>query len=119
MAAAPASARANAAASARGRGTDTASTENPPVRASKPAAPAKKRDPGTLRLSAYPWAWVQIDGGPRRDATGAKLSLQPGRHTVRFFNDQGAVKSRTVTIESGRFKTLKVNFETDLLEEKD
>jgi len=98
--------------------TSAARVKSGPVRTSKPA-PVKKKEPGTLRLSAYPWAWVQIDGGPRRDATGAKLALQPGRHSVRFFNDQGAVKSRTVTIESGRFKTLKVNFENDTLEEKD
>lgn len=79
----------------------------------------KKKDPGTLRLGAYPWAFVQVDGGARRDARGAKYTLQPGKHAVRFSNDQGAVKSRTVMIESGRFKTLKVNFETDTIEEKD
>ena len=96
-----------------------ARVKSAPVRASKPAAPAKKKEPGMLRLNAYPWAWVQVDGGARIDARGAKVSLQPGRHTVRFFNDQGAVKSRTIMIESGRFKRLKVNFETDVIEEQD
>ena len=96
---------------------EPASAKSAPVRTNKPA-PAKKKDPGTLRLGGYPWAFVQVDGGARRE-TPAKYVLSPGKHAVRFFNDQGAVKSRSVMIESGRFKNLKVDFEKDTIEEKD
>jgi len=86
---------------------------------SKPAPAARKKEPGVLRLSAYPWAYVQVDGGSSREISSTKLSLSPGRHAIRFFNDQGNVKQRSVVIESGRIKSLKVNFESDTIEEKD
>jgi hypothetical protein len=79
-------------------------------------ATAKKKEPGTLRVSAFPWAWVQIDGGRRHEALGAKFSLSPGKHTVKLFNDDGAVKTRTIVIESGKLTTIRVNFEDDTLE---
>lgn len=79
-------------------------------------APAKKKEPGILRTSAYPWAYVSIDGGPRKEGN-EKFTLAPGRHTVRMWNDDGQVKSRAVTIESGKVKTIKVNFEDDTVQE--
>jgi len=96
----------------------TAPAPRTPRRTEKPTphAAAKKKEPGTLRVSAFPWAWVQVDGGPRRDALGARFSLSPGRHTVKLFNDDGAKKTRTIVISSGKTTTVRVNFEDDTLE---
>ncbi len=77
----------------------------------KPAA--VKKAPGSLRIVAYPWAWVQVDGGARRDSNSAKLTLTPGRHTVKLTNDVGARKVSIVNIESNRMTTLRVNLEDD------
>jgi len=100
--------------------TETTAPDKPRTQArSKPAPAARKKEPGMLRLSAYPWAYVQVDGGSSREISSTKLTLSPGRHAIRFFNDQGNVKQRSVVIESGRVKSLKVNFETDTIEERD
>lgn len=84
---------------------------------SRPAAPAKKKEPGLLRVTAWPWAWVQVDGGARQNAPGAKFSLQPGKYRVKIYNDEGAMKTRTVTIESNKVKILKVNWEEETFQE--
>ena len=101
--------------------TATDPTPDPATGSKEPArvkqiAPAKKKDPGILRVGAYPWAYVQIDGGPRKEGNN-KFSLAPGRHTVKMFNDEGALKTRVVTIESNKVKTIKVNFELDTVQE--
>ncbi len=82
----------------------------------KPAVVAKK-SPGSLRIVAYPWAWVQVDGGARRDSNGARFTLTPGKHTVKLTNDVGARKVSTVNIDSNRMTTLRVNLEDDSLAE--
>ncbi|CAN5764493.1 hypothetical protein BH11MYX3_BH11MYX3_44220 [soil metagenome] len=78
----------------------------------KPAVVAKKAS-GSLRIVAYPWAWVQVDGGARRDSNSAKFTLTPGKHIVKLTNDVGARKVSTVNIESNRMTTLRVNLEDD------
>ncbi|MGE0551408.1 MAG: serine/threonine-protein kinase [Kofleriaceae bacterium] len=72
---------------------------------------------GTLRMSADPWAWVQIDGGPRQDMTGLKVTLPAGRHTLRIFNNDGFTKTKTVIIEPGRVTTIKADVDTATIRE--
>jgi hypothetical protein len=76
----------------------------------KPRARESKPE-GALRLSAYPWAWVSIDGGPRRDMTGVSIRLPAGRHTLRITNDEGFAAKRTVIIRSDRTTTIRANLE--------
>ncbi len=86
----------------------------------RPNAAAKKRKPaGVLRLNAVGWAWVRIDGGSQHEVVGAKFSLAPGRHTLRAYNDTGAMKTHVFTIESSRVKTLKIDLELGTIREID
>jgi hypothetical protein len=82
-------------------------------------APAKKKKPGVLRLNAVGWAWVQIDGGPKREVVGAKFPLAPGRHTLRASNDTGAAISHSFTIVSDRVKSMKIDLELGSIREID
>ena len=91
----------------------------PPVQAqrAKVVAPAKKKEPGFLRINAYGWAYVKIDGGSRGQAN-TKYTLAPGKHVVKMWNDSGAQQIKTVTIESNKVKTIMVNLPEDLVEEQ-
>jgi serine/threonine protein kinase len=84
----------------------------------KVVATAKKRDPGFLRVNAYGWAYVKIDGGNRTYAN-MKFTLAPGRHVVKMWNDSGAQQTKVVTIVSNKVKTINVNLSEDLVEEQD
>ncbi|MBL9016376.1 MAG: protein kinase [Myxococcales bacterium] len=100
---------------------DVATTEAaaPPVTEPRPRprkeTPAKKAT-GSLRVNAFPWAYVSVDGGGRREANQGKIPLSAGRHTVKVWNDDGGRKTVVVTIEPNRFTTVKVNFEDDTVE---
>ena len=101
---------------------DAAPVAEEPVAQPKPqrakvVAPAKKKEPGFLRINAYGWAYVKIDNGSRGQAN-TKYTLSPGRHVVKMWNDVGAAQTKIVTIESGRVKTIKVNLSEDLVEEQ-
>jgi len=83
---------------------------------STPVVVAKKKDPGSLRVNAYPWAWVSIDGGTRKEGN-TKFSLAAGRHSVKMWNDDGQSKTKVVVIEPNKVKTIKVNFDDDTVQE--
>ena len=75
---------------------------------------AAKKQPGMLRTSVASdtWAWVVVAGRPRTDAQGASFTLPPGRHAVRFYNNEtGASKTGAITIESNKVKRIKVNLD--------
>jgi hypothetical protein len=93
-------------------GTGATPGPRPPVRdTSVRATPARKKDPGILRVQSEPWAWASV-AGQRRD-TPTKFTLAPGRYTVRFQAENGKAISKAVTIESGKVATLTVNLEDD------
>jgi hypothetical protein len=91
----------------------------PPVQAqrAKTVAPAKKKEPGFLRVNAYYWAYVRIDNGDTNEANN-KFTLSPGRHVVKMWNDSNAQQTKVVTIESGKVKTIKVNLAEGYVEEQ-
>ncbi len=103
--------------------TTTPETTPPAPRAAKAtqarSKPVAKKEPGWLRISSYPWSFVRVDGGAQRESQGAKFTLQPGKHSLRFFNDQGRSLTASVVIESGRTKSLKVNIVDQTIEEKE
>ena len=84
---------------------------------SRAAAPAKKAASGGLRVNAFPWAYYAIDGGARREANTGKITLSAGRHTLKAWNDDGARKTKFVTIEANKTTSIKINFEDDTIEE--
>ena len=83
----------------------------------KIVAPVKKKEPGFLRINAYGWAYVKIDGGNRGQAN-TKYTLGPGKHVVKMWNDSGAQQTKVVMIESNKVKTIMVNLPEDLVEEQ-
>ncbi len=92
----------------------------PQARSAKPrsAAPvARKAATGGLRVNAFPWAYYAIDGGARREANTGKITLSAGRHTLKAWNDDGARKTKFVTIEANKTTSIKINFEDDTIEE--
>ena len=102
--------------------TEAAPEPAPVVEEQKPrtkvALPVKKKDPGFLRVNAYGWAFVTIDGGNRAYAN-SKFTLAPGKHVVKMWNDSGAKQTKVVTIASNKVKTINVNLSEDLVEEQD
>jgi serine/threonine-protein kinase len=107
---------------------ETVAVEEPKVEEPKPeapktetrvrarSAPVKKSATGNLRVNAFPWAYVSVDGDGRREANQGKIQLSAGRHTVKVWNDDGAKKVVVVNIEPNKFTTVKVNFEDDTVE---
>ena len=81
-------------------------------------APAKKKEPGYLRVNAFGWAYVKIDGGNRAQANDGMFTLAPGKHAVKMWNDSGAQQTKIVTIESKKVKIIRVNLSEDLVEEE-
>ncbi|MGO9828538.1 MAG: hypothetical protein ACLPJH_00235 [Myxococcaceae bacterium] len=74
----------------------------------KSAAQAPAR--GFLLLEVTPWGKLFIDGKMRADVEGAKrISLSPGVHEVRLVNKKCV--AWTVTIESGKTRTLTYSFD--------
>ena len=82
----------------------------PAVAAPAPPATAHAGPPGFLVVEATPWGKLTVDGKPYGDIEGASkpLRLAPGTHEVRLVNRKAKVW--TVTIESGKTRTLKHNF---------
>ncbi len=67
----------------------------PPVRASGP--------PGTITIDSVPvYAVISIDGKKMGETPLVKLSLAPGKHTVRAVSASGSTKTYSITIESGK-----------------
>ena len=62
--------------------------------------------PGTLKITAAPWAIVTIDG-VSHGQTPVELELSPGRHRVIMVNgDYGKRESIPVRIRSGKLETV-------------
>jgi serine/threonine protein kinase len=82
----------------------------PAVAPPTPPAAAHAGPPGFLVVEATPWGRLSVDGKPYGDIEGASrpVRLAPGTHEVRLVNRK--VKIWTVTIESGKTRTLKHNF---------
>jgi hypothetical protein len=73
-------------------------------------APSELAETGTVRINAYPWAYVLHDG--RRLETPVTLTLPRGIHDVTLFNpDLGLRKTVNVTIRPGKQKSLNVRLE--------
>lgn len=83
----------------------------------KPVAPVKKKESGFLRVNAYGWAYVKIDGG-NRDFANKKFTLPAGKHVVKMWNDSGSQQTKVVTVSPGKVKTIYVNLAEDLVEEQ-
>jgi tRNA A-37 threonylcarbamoyl transferase component Bud32 len=81
-----------------------------PVREPEPEpAAAKDVAPGTLRVSAVPWAYVTVDG-KTHETPVRKLELAPGTYAVKLHSpDNGARRTLKVTIKSGATETLTVD----------
>lgn len=79
------------------------------------AAPTKeKRSPakekkGTLTITSFPWAEVEVDGKKVGNTPIRLLRLRPGRHKVRLSNPQSGKRvRRTVTIKPGKNASLRI-----------
>jgi len=74
------------------------------------APPAADAEPGTVRITVYPWATVVIDGKPR-GSTPFKGKLAPGKHRLELRNDDlGKHKTIDFTLESGMPYRIDVNW---------
>ena len=51
-----------------------------------------------MTIGARPWATFYVDDDPARHETPETLELTPGRHRVRFVNEQAHV-DRTITLD--------------------
>jgi hypothetical protein len=88
---------------------DTGPKANPRPR---PAVTAKKKDPGSVRVSSYPWAYASVNG--QRKYTPDTFRLPPGRYTVKLeFPTLNVVENRVVVIESNRMSQLRVDKRDD------
>jgi hypothetical protein len=90
----------------RDRDTD----DDPPKKSAKPSD-----EMGFLRVSAYPAGWVSVDGGPKKPAP-ASIQVTAGKHKVRIFTDYES-KIRSVTIEAGEVKIIKVDWDANAIQE--
>lgn len=80
----------------------------PPKRSAKPSD-----DIGFLRVSAWPSGWVSVDGGPKK-AAPTTIQVPAGKHKVKIFTDFES-KIRTVTIEGGQVKIIKVDWDANAI----
>jgi serine/threonine-protein kinase len=79
----------------------------PPVKKAVVAADA------TLRVdSGVTWTVVAIAGQPHQDTPGAVFHLAPGKYVVKLTNQELGVRRCTVSVESGRVVTLRVDMES-------
>lgn len=68
-----------------------------------PAKPADKGPPGFITIDSTPvYAVIYIDGKSRGETPLVKIPVPPGKHTVKAKSPSGAVKTFTITIESGK-----------------
>lgn len=81
-----------------------------PTPAATADEPANSSEPGTLQVTAAPWADVSVDGRPVGTTPMAPISLTPGPHSVVLRNsDLGATRSYTVTVKPGKPAFLNIN----------
>ncbi len=73
-------------------------TKPPDKKVARPSGP-----PGTITIDSVPvYAVVSIDGKKIGETPLVKLSLAPGKHTVRAVSASGSTKTYSITIESGK-----------------
>jgi serine/threonine protein kinase len=94
-------------------------TPEPPSQ--RPRPPAANRgggaresgEPGLLRISAVPWANVQIIGanGKQDEETPVSMPLRPGKYTVKLTNPELKLsRTQVVRIRSNETTTLKIRW---------
>jgi serine/threonine-protein kinase len=68
-----------------------------------PPTPVVKGPPGFITIDSTPvYAVIYIDGKNKGETPLVRLSLPPGKHSVRAMSPQGSVKNFSITIESGK-----------------
>jgi serine/threonine-protein kinase len=81
----------------------------------RPAVPAKRASTGdaTLRVdTGTTWTIVSIPGQQSQETPGAAFHLAPGRYRVKLSNRELGVRHCSVTLESGRVVTLRVEMDS-------
>ncbi len=74
---------------------------------SAPVVHKSKLEPGILRVTADPWADVEVDGTHQDSTGGTRFVLQPGKHAVHLTSKHNR-QTCTVTVESGKNTILRV-----------
>jgi len=91
-----------------------ATPEKRPTRSAPPSQP-KKQDPGYVRVSTNPWSWAMV-GDQRVDSTMRKLTLPPGKYTIRIQCGGCTTKrttTKTVTVRSQQTEFIKFDWEEE------
>jgi hypothetical protein len=70
---------------------------------------------GVLRVSAIPWADVTVDGRRLDAGPIGTISLEPGKHVVRFEHPDYQTVQRKVTIRAGETVELIVDLPEEAL----
>ena len=74
-------------------------THKPPP----PPPPTPQGPPGFITIDSAPvYAVIFVDGKNKGETPLVKLSLPPGKHTVKAKSPSGSVKTFSITIESGK-----------------
>ncbi|HEV8321583.1 MAG TPA: serine/threonine-protein kinase [Myxococcota bacterium] len=105
-----------AAAMAAGSATAGAPATSPATASAAAGTGRPSVEPGTVHLSAYPWAFVRIDRGARlpRHTPVRGLKLAAGAHRIEFVNPVlGLWYERLVVIEPGSIQTVSVDLEVE------
>jgi hypothetical protein len=92
---------------------DAARRARPPRKSSprRPDKLAASRDPGFFSVDALPYAEIYIDGLRIGITPLVRVSLKPGKHTVRAVTESGVESSFTITIKPGETVSRRVSLE--------
>jgi hypothetical protein len=96
----------------------TASEPPPPSLTPPPAAGLPEAEPGSLRVTARPWADVSIDDVKRGRTPLDRVALAPGRHTVVLVHPDYQPLRRVLTIRSGETATLNVDMRDEAIRQR-
>jgi hypothetical protein len=72
---------------------------------SSPSVASDPTKPGFYSVDSKPYATIYIDGTSHGDTPLFRISLPPGKHTVKAVRADGTTKTFTITIESGTIKS--------------
>ena len=68
-----------------------------------PSQPAVKGPPGFITIDSTPvYAVIYVDGKNKGETPLVKMSVGPGKHTIKAVSPSGSVKSFSIHIESGK-----------------
>jgi len=83
------------------RATTVTRTHKPPQ--PPPPTPVVKGPPGFITIDSTPvYAVIYVDGKSKGETPLVKISLAPGKHTIKAVSPSGSVKTFSITIESGK-----------------